>query len=56
MERWVLKIETLEQKKRHYEEILRRELDGLDDEFASLKFLSQELSLRARKLRFRKAA
>ncbi|MGM9600806.1 MAG: DUF6744 family protein [Faecousia sp.] len=56
MERWVLKIETLEQKKRHYEEILRRELDGLDDEFASLKFLSQELSLRARNLRFRKAA
>ena len=27
MERWVNKIATLEQKKQHYEEILRRELD-----------------------------
>lgn len=56
MERWINKISNLEQKKRHYEEILRRELDGLDDEFESLKFLSQELSLRVRNLRFRKAA
>ena len=56
MERWVNKISNLEQKKRHYEEILRRELNGLDDEFETLKFLSQELSVRARNLRFRKAA
>ena len=56
MERWVAKIENLEQKKRHYENILRRDLDGLDDEFDTLKFLSQELSVRARGLRFRKAA
>jgi hypothetical protein len=34
----------------------RRELDGLDDEFNTLKFLSQELSVRAQTLRFRKAA
>ena len=56
MERWVNKITNLEQKKRHYEEILRRELSGLDEEFESLRFLSQELSLRARNIRFRKAA
>lgn len=39
-----------------YEEILRRELDGLDDEFETLRLLSQELSVRATGLRFRKAA
>lgn len=56
MERWVLKIAGLEEKKRHYEDILRRELDGLDDEFGTLKFLSQELSIRAKGLRAKKAA
>ena len=55
LERWVNKISTLE-KKRHYEEILRRELDGLDDEFETLKFLSQELSIRARGLGAKRAA
>lgn len=56
MERWVVKIQALEEKKRHYEDILRRELNGLDDEFETLKFLSEELTIRARGLRFRKAA
>lgn len=56
MERWISKISTLEQKKKHYEEILRRELDGLDDEFETLRLLSQELSARANGLRFRNAA
>ena len=56
MERWINKIATLEQKKQHYEEILRRELDGLDDEFETLRLLSQELSVRANGRRFRKAA
>lgn len=51
MERWINKISALEGKKRHYEDILRRELDGLDDEFDTLKFLSQELSIRAKGLR-----
>jgi len=55
LERWVMKIAALEEKKRHYEAILRRELDGLDDEFGDLKLLSQELSIRARGLRFRQA-
>ena len=56
MERWVVKIQTLEEKKRRYEDILRRELSGLDEEFESLRLLSQELSLRARGIRSRKAA
>ena len=46
----------LEQKKQHYEEILRRELDGLDNEFETLRLLSQELFVSANGLRFWKAA
>ena len=51
MERWVLKVQALEEKKRHYEGVLQRELDGLDDEFSFLKLLSQELQVRARSIR-----
>ena len=51
MERWVLKVQALEQKKQHYESVLQRELDGLDDEFSVLKFLSQELQVRANSIR-----
>ena len=46
----------LEEKKKHYEQVLRRELDGLDDEFSTLKLLSQELQMRAQNIRFQKAA
>lgn len=56
MERWALKIQGLEGKKRHYEDVLRHELDALDEDFAALKLLSQELSLRAQTIRARKAA
>lgn len=56
MDRWVLKIQALENKKRHYEDVLRRELDGLDDEFSALKLLSQELSIRSQGIRFQRAA
>ena len=56
LERWVARIDNLEEKKRHYEGILRRELDGLDDEFGDLKLLSQELTIRARGLRVKKVA
>ena len=51
-----MKIGAQEGKKRHYEQVLRRELDGLDEEFESLKLLSQELSLRASGIRFQRAA
>lgn len=56
MDRWVLKVKSLEEKKKHYEQVLRRELDGLDDEFSTLKFLAQELQVRANSIRFQKAA
>ncbi len=56
MDRWVLKIQGLEEKKKHYEQVLRRELDGLDDEFATLKFMAQELQVRAQNIRLQKAA
>ena len=56
MDRWVLKVRALEEKKKHYEQVLQRELDGLDDEFNTLKFLAQELQVRANSIRFQKAA
>jgi len=56
MDRWVLKIRALEEKKKHYEGVLRQELDGLDDEFATLKFLAQELQVRASNIRLQKVA
>jgi len=56
MERWVVKIEGLEQKKREYESVLKRELNDIDDEFSTLGYLSQELQIRARGLRLKRAA
>ena len=53
MERWPLKIQDLGERQRHYEQVLRRELD---DEFSTLKFLGQELQTRAKNIRFQKAA
>jgi hypothetical protein len=49
MDRWINKVTALEYKKKTYEDILKRELVDLDDDFAELKFLSQELQLRAKK-------
>ena len=54
MDRWVLKVRALEERKRHYESVLRRELDGLDDEFSTLKFLAQELQIRANHIRLQR--
>jgi len=56
MERWILKIEGLEQKKREYESILKRELNAIDDDFSTLNYLSQELQIRARGIRRSRAA
>ena len=47
----VTKVQTLEQKKQHYEAVLQRELGGLYDESSVLKFLSQELQVRANNIR-----
>ena len=51
MGRWVLKVQALEQKKRHYESVLQREMDGLDDEFSVLKILPQERHVWANSIR-----
>jgi hypothetical protein len=56
MERWAMRIQGLEAKKREYEDVLRRELGELDDEFRSLGFLADELAIRARGLRVQRAA
>lgn len=56
MDRWVLKIAGLEEKKRHYEELLQKELDDLNGEFSTLRMFSQELQIKARKLAMQKAA
>lgn len=56
MERWIMRIQGLEEKKRSYEEILKRELTDLNDEFTSLRYLSDELRIRSLGLRSQKRA
>lgn len=56
MERWALKVNGLETRKRRYEEILRQEIVGLNDDFSALKLLSQELQVRSSMLRVQGAA
>ena len=56
MDRWVVKIDNLEQKKREYEAVLKRELNDIDDDFSSLNYLAQELQIRARGIRRSKVA
>lgn len=56
MDRWVMRIQGLEEKKRNYEDILKRELTDLDDEFTSLRYLSDELRIRAAGLRVHQKA
>ena len=56
MDRWVMRIQGLEQKKRNYENILKRELTDLDEEFTSLRYLSDELRIRAAGLRVHQKA
>lgn len=56
MERWAAKVHGLEARKRRFEEILQREIIGLNDDFSTLKLLSQELQVRADTIRFQKAA
>lgn len=45
--RWLNKIDSLGQKKKLYENVLRQELDAMDADFAILKMQADELSLRA---------
>ena len=54
MDRWVLKIAALEEKKRHYEGLLQKDLNELNEEFTTLKMFSQELQIRTRRLQAQK--
>ena len=56
MDRWIMRIQGLEEKKRNYENILKRELTDLDEEFTSLRYLSDELRIRAAGLRVHQRA
>ena len=56
MDRCILAIRGLEEKKVHYEDILKQELHDLDEQFTSLRYLSDELQIRARGLRAQKRA
>ena len=44
--RWLQKINTLQMKKRTYEEILQRQLDNLNNDYAMLQMQGQELAVR----------
>ena len=46
IQRWLEKINALQQKKTTYEEILRRRLDDLNQDYAMLQMQSQELAVR----------
>ena len=46
IERWIKKINALNQKKSIYEDILRQSLDNLDKDYALLKMQAQELIVR----------
>lgn len=56
MERWILRIDDLKQKKQRYEALFRKELSETDAEFGSLQLYSQELQVRVDGIRMLKAA
>ena len=56
LERLSLHIKGLEDKRSYYEGILNKELTELNDQFTSLRYLSDELQIRARGLRMQKKA
>ena len=48
IDRWMLKVETLQQKKALYEDVLKQELTDLDEEFGVLEMQAQELRYKAK--------
>lgn len=44
--RWIQKIQTLQTKKKTYEEVLKRQLDALNSDYAMLQMQSEELRIR----------
>lgn len=51
LDRLALRIRGLENKRSYYENILHKELNDLDDQFTSLRYLCDELQIRSRGLR-----
>ena len=51
IDRWTLKVRGLKEKKRHYEQVLRRELDGLEPEQFSAPHLGKAYGLLRRRWR-----
>jgi len=49
LDRWEAKIQTLEEKKREYEEILRQDLSGVDEEFTMLRDMCNQFRLSVRR-------
>ena len=54
MDRMVLSIRELERKKIYYESILKPELHEVDEQYTSLRYLSDELQIRARSIQAQK--
>ena len=48
LDRWVLKIQSLEAKKRDYEMILKRDLSGIDEEFTMLRDMCNQFGMGVR--------
>jgi gamma-glutamylcyclotransferase (GGCT)/AIG2-like uncharacterized protein YtfP len=48
IDRWILKVEALQKKKAVYEDVLKRELTGLDEEFGVLNMQAQELRYKSK--------
>lgn len=46
IQRWMQKINALQMKKKTYEEILQRQLDDLNTDYAMLQMQGQELAVR----------
>ena len=44
--RWIQKIQGLQKKKKMYEEVLKRQLDALNSDYAMLQMQSEELRVR----------
>ena len=49
LDRWEVKIQSLEDKKREYEEILRQDLSGVDEEFTMLRDMCNQFRLSVRR-------
>ena len=47
--RWELKIQALEAKKREYEDILKQDLSGVDEEFTKLRDICNQFKMSVRR-------